>query len=113
MTDAPNSPHLLAPKMKARLYIGIASNDDQRQPDAKDKLTRRVQGGRTAGGDRGLQEPARLVRARHAGRSQRAHLQQAGGRESVGEAARALQDRAGLTQQRLDTVAGSHQKAIR
>ena len=24
--------------MKARLYIGIASNDDQRQPDAKDKL---------------------------------------------------------------------------
>jgi len=38
VTDAPNSPHLLAPKMKARLYIGIASNDDQRQPDAKDKL---------------------------------------------------------------------------
>jgi len=24
--------------MKAQLYIGIASNDDQRQPDAKDKL---------------------------------------------------------------------------
>ena len=24
--------------MKARLYIGIAANDDQRQPDAKDKL---------------------------------------------------------------------------
>ena len=38
VTDTPNSPHLLAPKMKARLYIGIASNDDQRQPDAKDKL---------------------------------------------------------------------------
>lgn len=38
VTDAPTSPHLLAPKMKARLYIGIASNDDQRQPDAKDKL---------------------------------------------------------------------------
>jgi carboxymethylenebutenolidase len=38
VTDQPNSPHLLIPKMKARLYVGIASNDDQRQPDAKDKL---------------------------------------------------------------------------
>ena len=38
VSDQPTSPHLLAPKMKARLYIGIASNDDQRQPDAKDKL---------------------------------------------------------------------------
>jgi carboxymethylenebutenolidase len=38
VTDQPSSPHLLAPKMKARLYIGIAANDDQRQPDAKDKL---------------------------------------------------------------------------
>ena len=38
VTDQPNSPHLLAPKIKARLYIGIASNDDARQPDAKDKL---------------------------------------------------------------------------
>ena len=37
-TDKPDSPHLLAPKIKARLYFGIASNDDQRQPDAKDKL---------------------------------------------------------------------------
>lgn len=38
VTDQPNSPHLLIPKMKARFYIGIASNDDTRQPDAKDKL---------------------------------------------------------------------------
>ncbi len=38
VTDKPDSPHLLAPKMKARLYIAIASSDDQRQPDAKDKL---------------------------------------------------------------------------
>lgn len=38
VTDQPSSPHLLIPKMKAHLYIGIASNDDQRQPDAKDKL---------------------------------------------------------------------------
>jgi carboxymethylenebutenolidase len=38
VTDQPNSPHLLIPKMQARLYVGIAANDDQRQPDAKDKL---------------------------------------------------------------------------
>jgi carboxymethylenebutenolidase len=38
VTDAPDSPHLLAPKIKARMLIAIASNDDQRQPDAKTKL---------------------------------------------------------------------------
>jgi carboxymethylenebutenolidase len=38
VTDAPDSPHLLAPKIKGRMYFGIASNDDQSQPDAKDKL---------------------------------------------------------------------------
>jgi carboxymethylenebutenolidase len=38
VTDKPESPHLLAPKIKAQMYFGIASNDDMRQPDAKDKL---------------------------------------------------------------------------
>ena len=38
VTDKPDSPHLLAPKIKAHMYFGIASNDDMRQPDAKDKL---------------------------------------------------------------------------
>jgi carboxymethylenebutenolidase len=38
VTDKPDSPHLLAPKINARMYMGIASNDDMRQPDAKDKL---------------------------------------------------------------------------
>jgi carboxymethylenebutenolidase len=38
VTNTPTSPHLLAPKIKARMYIAVASNDDQRQPDAKDKL---------------------------------------------------------------------------
>lgn len=38
VTDKPDSPHLLAPKIKASMYFGIASNDDERQPDAKDKL---------------------------------------------------------------------------
>ena len=38
VTDKPDSPHLLAPKIKAHMYIAVASNDDARQPDAKDKL---------------------------------------------------------------------------
>ncbi len=38
VTNQPSSPHLLAPKIKARMYFGIASNDDKSQPDAKDKL---------------------------------------------------------------------------
>ena len=38
VTDKPDSPHLLASKIKARMYFGIAANDDMRQPDAKDKL---------------------------------------------------------------------------
>jgi carboxymethylenebutenolidase len=38
VTDKPDSPHLLAPKIKARMYFGIAASDDSRQPDAKDRL---------------------------------------------------------------------------
>src|SRR4051794_11487545 len=38
VTTSPESPHLLAPKIKARMYFGVASNDDKAQPDAKDKL---------------------------------------------------------------------------
>ena len=38
VTDKPDSPHLLAPRIKARMYFGIASSDDIKQPDAKDKL---------------------------------------------------------------------------
>jgi carboxymethylenebutenolidase len=38
VSDMPNSPHLLAPKIKAKMYFGIAANDDMRQPDAKVKL---------------------------------------------------------------------------
>lgn len=38
VTDKPNSPHLLAPKIKAKMYFGIAGNDDKNQPDAKIKL---------------------------------------------------------------------------
>jgi carboxymethylenebutenolidase len=38
VTDKPESPHLLAPRIKARLYIAVAANDDARDPEAKDKL---------------------------------------------------------------------------
>ncbi|HLK49667.1 MAG TPA: dienelactone hydrolase family protein [Bryobacteraceae bacterium] len=38
VTKNPDSPHLLASKIKGRMYFGIASNDDKQQPDAKDQL---------------------------------------------------------------------------
>jgi len=38
VTDQPTSPHLLAPKIRARMYFAVAANDDARQPDAKTKL---------------------------------------------------------------------------
>jgi carboxymethylenebutenolidase len=38
VTDKPESPHLLIPRMKAHFLIAIAENDDQRQPDAKNLL---------------------------------------------------------------------------
>lgn len=38
VTPDPGSPHLLAPKIKARMYFGVASNDDMQQPTAKTTL---------------------------------------------------------------------------
>ena len=38
VTDKPESPHLLIPKMKAHYLFAIAENDDQRQPEAKNVL---------------------------------------------------------------------------
>jgi carboxymethylenebutenolidase len=38
VTDKPDSPHLLIPKMKARFLIAIAASDDAKQPDAKGTL---------------------------------------------------------------------------
>jgi len=38
VTPNPDSPHLLAPKIKARMYFGVAANDDMQQPDAKTKI---------------------------------------------------------------------------
>jgi carboxymethylenebutenolidase len=38
VTDKPDSPHLLIPKVKAGFLIAIAANDDQRQPEQKTVL---------------------------------------------------------------------------
>ena len=38
VTDKPDAPYTLAPRIKARLLIAIAGTDDAKQPDAKDKL---------------------------------------------------------------------------
>jgi len=35
VTDGPDSPHLLIPRIKAEFLVAIAANDDARQPDAK------------------------------------------------------------------------------
>jgi carboxymethylenebutenolidase len=38
VTDKPDSPHLLIPRMKAQFLIAIAESDDKRQPEAKGVL---------------------------------------------------------------------------
>lgn len=38
VTDKPESPHLLIPKIEAHYLFAIAENDDQRQPEAKNVL---------------------------------------------------------------------------
>ena len=38
VTDRPDSPHLLVPKLKGAYYFAVADNDDKQQPDAKTKL---------------------------------------------------------------------------
>ena len=61
VTDKPDSPHLLAPKIKARMYFGIAANDDKRQPDAKDKLKRGFRSRPCPSRNRSVSSPAWLV----------------------------------------------------
>jgi carboxymethylenebutenolidase len=38
VTDKPDSPHLLVPKIRAQYYFGVAANDDASDPQAKTKL---------------------------------------------------------------------------
>ena len=91
VTDKPDSPHLLVPKIKARMYFGIASNDDMNQPDAKVKLREAFDAAHVPAEIEVYPRAARLVRARHAeGRERDADLQQARRGESVGQARRSL-----------------------
>lgn len=38
VTGAPDSPHLLIPKLRAQFLIAVAENDDQREPETKNVL---------------------------------------------------------------------------
>jgi carboxymethylenebutenolidase len=38
VTNEPNSPHLLAPKIKAHMYFAFASDDDKDYPEVKVKI---------------------------------------------------------------------------
>lgn len=58
VTDKPGSPHLLAVKMKAAVYVGVAKNDDEKQPEAKDLL-------RAAFAEAGLSAEVQVVPALH------------------------------------------------
>jgi carboxymethylenebutenolidase len=49
VTPAPTSPHLLIPKIKGRLYFGVAANDDKQQPDAKDVLRKSLADAKVTG----------------------------------------------------------------
>ncbi|MCJ2144729.1 dienelactone hydrolase family protein [Methylobacterium sp. E-066] len=40
MNDAPTSPHLFAPKLKAEVYIGVAENDGSYPPAMAERLQR-------------------------------------------------------------------------
>ncbi|MGE0593564.1 MAG: dienelactone hydrolase family protein [Vicinamibacterales bacterium] len=48
VTDQPGSPHLLAPRIKARMYFGVARNDDEQQPTAKTTLKESFDAARVA-----------------------------------------------------------------
>jgi len=37
-TDAPDSPHLLAPKMRGEIYVGVAESDDFAKPEETKRL---------------------------------------------------------------------------
>ena len=106
VTDKPDSPHLLAPKIKARMYFGIATNDDMRQPDAKDKLKRGFRRRAHSRGDRSLPSQARLVRVGHALRRARPDLQHDRRRARLGQARRPVQGRPSLIRQGCTAAPG-------
>ncbi len=54
VTDQPDSPNKLIPEMKAQFLVAIASNDDEKQPDAKTVLKDDFAKAGTQGRGRGL-----------------------------------------------------------
>ena len=77
VTDKPDSPHLLVPRIKASYYFGIAANDDANEPEAKTQLREACD---TAGLPAKIEVydgmSARLVREGHADIARRqTHLQ--------------------------------------
>ena len=76
------------------MYLAIAASDDDKQPDAKDKLKAAFAAAHVQGRSGGLYRHGPwLDRARHAGRRPRqADLQQAGSRTRLDQPAQALQD---------------------
>jgi hypothetical protein len=66
------------------MYFGVAMNDDQRQPEAKDKLKEAFAAAKVPALGGGLSGAPRLVRRRHAERGRRADLQRARGRARLG-----------------------------
>lgn len=48
VTQAPDSPHLLAPKIKARMLFAVAKNDDERDPQAKVTLKQAMDAAKVA-----------------------------------------------------------------
>lgn len=44
VTDEPTSPHRLFPEMKAAALVGVAQNDDERDPKAKETLRKAAEG---------------------------------------------------------------------
>lgn len=49
VTTQPTSPHLLMPKIKARMYFGVATDDDKGNPAAKDTLRKAMEDAKVPG----------------------------------------------------------------
>ena len=97
VTDKPDSPHLLVPKMKAHYLFAIAENDDEKQPDAKNVLRDTFAKAKLPAEIEVYEgSDARLVPAGLAG------LQRGAGREGMEQIAGAVWNGARLTAERCD-----------
>ena len=89
VTDRADSPHLLAPRIRARMYIGVAATTISASPRRRTSCAPPSPPERSRR-DRGLSGAPRLVRPRHADRGRRADLQPCRCRARLGQAARPL-----------------------